>query len=93
MADKGEGPSKALVGAAAFGTAFAVRKLMNLGWKRVTGKEPPDDPNDPAVGTAEALSWAVALGVVVAVARVLAIRAASGRMRRSSGKADKSAVS
>ena len=93
MADKGEGASKALVGAAAFGTAFAVRKLMNLGWKRVTGKEPPDDPNDPAVGTAEALSWAVALGVVVAVARVLAIRAASGRMRRSAGKSDKSAVS
>jgi Protein of unknown function (DUF4235) len=93
MADKGEGASKALVSAAAFGTAFAVRKLMNVGWKRVTGKEPPDDPNDPAVGTAEALSWAVALGVVVAVARVLAIRAASGRMRRSAGKSDKSAVS
>ena len=93
MADKGEGASKALVGAAAFGTAFAVRKLMNLGWKRVTGKEPPDDPNDPAVGTAEALSWAVALGVVVAVARVLAIRAASGRIRRPVDKAGKSAVS
>ncbi len=92
MADKGEGANKALIGAATFGTAFAVRKLMNLGWKRVTGKEPPDDPNDPAVGTAEALSWAIALGVVVAVARVLAIRAASGRMRRS-GKAEKSAVS
>jgi len=93
MADKGEGPSKALVGAAAFGTAFAVRKLMNVGWKRVTGKEPPDDPNDPAVGTAEALSWAIALGVVVAVARVLAIRLAAGHMRRPAGKADKSAVS
>jgi hypothetical protein len=93
MADKGEGPSKALVGVATFGTAFAVRKLMNLGWKRVTGKEPPDDPNDPAVGTAEAISWAIALGVVVAVARVLAIRAASGRMRRPADKAGKSAVS
>jgi hypothetical protein len=45
------------------------------------------------VGTAEALSWAVALGVVVAVARVLAIRAASGRIRRSVDKTDKSAVS
>ena len=38
MSDKGEGASKALVGAAAFGAAFAVRKLMNLGWKRFTGK-------------------------------------------------------
>ena len=93
MSDKGDGASKALVSAAAFGAAFAVRKLMNLGWKRVTGKEPPSDPNDPAVGTAEALSWAIALGVVVAVARVLAIRAASGQIRRSADKAEKSAVS
>ena len=93
MSDKGEGASKALAGAAAFGAAYAVRKLMNLGWKRVTGKEPPDDPNDPTVGTGEALSWAVALGVVVAVARVLAIRAASVRIRRPVDKADKSAVS
>jgi Protein of unknown function (DUF4235) len=93
MSDKGDGASKALVSAAAFGTAFAVRKLMNVGWKRVTGKEPPEDPNDPAVGTAEALSWAIALGVVVAVARVLAIRLAAGHMRRSPDKADKSAVS
>ena len=44
MSDKGEGASKALVGAAAFGAAYGVRKLMNLGWKRVTGKEPPDRP-------------------------------------------------
>ena len=93
MSDKGDGASKALVGAAAFGAAFAVRKLMNLGWKKATGKEPPADPNDPAVGTAEALSWAIALGVVVAVARVLAIRLAAGHMRRPVDKADKSAVS
>jgi Protein of unknown function (DUF4235) len=86
MSDKGDGASKALVGAAAFGAAFAVRKLMNVGWKRVTGKEPPMDPNDPQVGTAEALSWAIALSVVMAAVRVLAIRAASGRMRRSAAK-------
>ncbi len=85
MSDKGEGASKALAGAAAFGAAYGVRKLMNLGWKRVTGKEPPTDPNDPQVGTGEALSWAIALGVVMAAARVLAIRAASGRMRKPAG--------
>jgi hypothetical protein len=86
MSDKGEGASKALVGVAAFGAAYGVRKLMNVGWKKFTGKEPPNDPNDPAVGTAEALSWAIALGVVMAAARVLATRAASGRMRRSAAK-------
>ena len=93
MSDKGDGASKALVGAAAFGAAFAVRKLMNVGWKRVTGKEPPADPNDPAVGTAEALSWAIAISVVVAVARVLTIRLASGRIRKPAGDREKSAVS
>jgi Protein of unknown function (DUF4235) len=86
MSDKGDGGSKALAAAAAFGAAYAVRKLMNLGWKRVTGKEPPIDPQDPAVGTAEALSWAIALGIVMAAARVLATRAATGRMRRSAAK-------
>jgi Protein of unknown function (DUF4235) len=93
MSDKGEGASKALVGAAAFGAAYAVRKVMNLGWKKFTGKEPPNDPNDPAVGTAEALSWAIALGVVMAAARVLAIRLAAGHMRRPADKAGKSAKS
>lgn len=92
MSDKGEGASKALAGAAAFGAAYAVRKLMNLGWKRFTGKEPPTDPNDPAVGTAEALSWAIALGIVMGAARVLAIRLAGGHIRRSPDK-EKSAVS
>lgn len=91
MSDKGEGASKALAGAAAFGAAYGVRKLMNLGWKRVTGKEPPTDPNDPQVGTGEALSWAIALGVVMAAARVLAIRAASGRMRRLTAKSESAA--
>jgi hypothetical protein len=93
MADNGEGPSKAMVAAAAFGAAYVVRKGMNLGWKKFTGKEPPNDPNDPAVGTAEALSWAIALGVVMAAARVLATRMAAGHMRRSPDKANKSAVS
>jgi hypothetical protein len=69
--------------AAAFGAAFAARKVMSMGWTRVTGKEPPNDPQDPAVGTAEALGWAVVMGAVIGAARVLAIRAATGRMRRA----------
>ncbi len=84
MADKrGDAMSKAFGTAAAFGAAFIARKLMTVGWKRFTGKEPPNDPQDPAVGTVEAVSWAVAMGVVIGAVRVLAIRAASGRMRRA----------
>ena len=35
---------------------------------------------------AEALGWAIAMGVVVGAVRVLAIRAASGLSRRDSGQ-------
>ena len=42
----------ALVGA---GAAFAARKVLFFGWKKVTGKEPPEHPEDPQVGLGEAL--------------------------------------
>ena len=66
---------------AAFGATFVARKVATMAWTKVTGKEPPSDPEDPAVGMAEALGWAVAMGVVVAAVRVLAIRAATARTR------------
>jgi hypothetical protein len=82
MSDKGgDGPSKALTAVAAFGAAFVARKVATMAWTKVTGHEPPADPEDPAVGMAEALGWAVAMGVVVGAVRVLAIRAASARTR------------
>ncbi len=84
MSDKrGDGGTKVLGGVAAFAAAFVARKLINVGWKRVTGKEPPSDPQDPLVGTAEALGFAIVMGVVMGVARVLAIRAATGRLWRA----------
>jgi hypothetical protein len=86
MSDKrGDGASKVLGAAAAFAAAFVARKVITLGWKRLTGKEPPSDPQDPQVGTGEALGFAIVMGVVMAAARVLAIRAATGRMRRAGG--------
>ncbi len=89
MADKsGDAMSKAFGTAAAFGAAFVARKVMTAGWKRFTGKEPPNDPQDPTVGMAEAISWAVVMGVVIGAVRVLAIRAASGRMRRAPADSD-----
>jgi hypothetical protein len=69
----------ALVGA---GAAFATRKLLTIGWKTVTGKEPPEHPEDPTVALGEALIWGVALGAAVAAARLLATRATT---RKPSG--------
>ncbi len=81
--DRGEGISRALGATAAFAAGYGARKLVTLGWKRITGKEPPNDPHDPRVGVGEALAWAVALGVSMEVARLLAGRAAAKNMRRS----------
>ena len=74
--------AKALNAAAAFGAAFLARKVATMAWTKVTGKEPPSDPEDPAVGMAEAIGWAVVMGVVVGAVRVLAVRAATARTRR-----------
>lgn len=86
MSDKrGEGVSRAVGTFAAVGAAMATRKLVTAGWKRLTGKEPPDDPHDPHVGFGEALSWAIVLGVTMETARLVAQRAATRRMRRNTG--------
>jgi len=84
MADKrGEGVGRVVATFAALGAAMGTRKLVTVGWKRVTGKNPPDDPHDPHVGIGEALSWSIVLGVTMEAARLLAQRAALRRLRRT----------
>jgi hypothetical protein len=86
MADKrGSSGSKAvnaLVGAAA---AFVARKVLSFIWKTVTGKQPPEHPEDPQVALLEAVIWGIVLGAGVSTARMLATRAASGRRKPESG--------
>jgi hypothetical protein len=74
--------ASALVGA---GAAFAVRKLLIVGWKTVTGKEPPEHPEDPQVALGEALIWGVMMGAAVGAARLLAIRATTRRHSQADG--------
>jgi hypothetical protein len=81
MADKrGDVGSRAVAGIAALGAGFATRKVVTLAWKKITGKEPPQHPEDPEVGWAEAMGWAVVMGVAMSTARLLATRLASRRM-------------
>jgi hypothetical protein len=76
---RGSAASRAVSALAAAGAAFAVRKLLIVGWKTVTGKEPPDHPEDPEVALSEALIWGVVLGAAVGAARLLATRATTRR--------------
>ncbi|MCW2944632.1 MAG: hypothetical protein JWR24_1349 [Actinoallomurus sp.] len=86
MADKGDLGWRLLAGAAAFGAGFVARKTITIGWKQVTGKEPPTNPESPDVRLAEALGWAVVTGVGIEVARLLATRAAAKRWHESTGE-------
>jgi hypothetical protein len=84
MSDKrGDGVSRAVASLAAVAASMGTRKLVTAGWKKVTGKEPPSNPQDPHVGIGEALSWAIVLGVTMETARLLAQRAATRRLRRN----------
>jgi Protein of unknown function (DUF4235) len=73
------GPSKltnAIVGAIA---AFLTRKLLFFAWKQITGKEPPEHPEDPQVALREAVVWGLVVGAGVHTARMLATRLTSRR--------------
>jgi hypothetical protein len=74
----------ALAGAAA---AYGAKKLIFFVWKRVTGKEPPEHPEDPQVALPEALIWGIVLGAGVHTARMLATRVTTGRLAKHSDEA------
>jgi hypothetical protein len=77
MADKrAAGGNRVISGVVGFTAAFGARKILVFAWKKITGKEPPEHPEDPQVALGEALTWGILLGVGVQVARMLALRAA-----------------
>jgi len=73
-ADVGTRAVNALAGMAA---AFVARRLLSFAWTKITGKEPPEHPEDPQVALGEALVWGIVLGAGVHTARMLATRATS----------------
>jgi hypothetical protein len=77
MASKASGGNRAVTALVGFGAAFAAKKVIQFAWKKITGKEPPEHPEDPQVALGEALAWGIAMSVGVQVARMLAVRAAT----------------
>jgi hypothetical protein len=78
MADKrASGGNRLVSGLVGFAAAFGARKALVFGWKAITGKAPPEHPEDPQVALAEALTWGILMGVGVQIARMLALRAAT----------------
>jgi hypothetical protein len=90
MAEKPDKPEVAwrVIGALiGLGTGFVVRKAVEFGWQKVTGKKPPADPDSLEVSMAEAIGYAVVMGVGMEVTRIVATRTAAKRWQSWKQKA------
>ncbi|WP_088283581.1 DUF4235 domain-containing protein [Kineosporia sp. A_224] len=72
--------------------ASLAQKGLEATWRMATGTPPPTIPEDPDTDWGEAVAWAVASGVVIGVARLLATRRAANYYRRSTGALPKALV-
>lgn len=72
------------------GTGLVVRKVsdavISKAWRKTRGSEPPADPASPGTPWAEAISWAVASGVAMAVGRLVATRGTATAKMKLTGK-------
>ena len=70
----------------AIAAGVATKKLLEVAWKTATGHAPPENPEHPDVQWWEAVSFAIASGAAIGVARMLAARKAAEYYRRSTGR-------
>jgi Protein of unknown function (DUF4235) len=78
MAEQGEGRTiRALKEAAGLLAVLAASKAARVGWRRVTGNEPPSAPDDNQIPLGRAIAWTLLLGAAITTARMIAIRYAS----------------
>ena len=62
-------------------------KAVSAVWRRTKRTEPPADPAAPGTPWGEAMAWAIASGVAMSVARLLATRGTASARKRITGKA------
>ena len=65
---------KAVSAGAAAISVVVTQRVLTAVWKRFAGEAPPDGPDDRKVSFGAAVVWAAAMGVGIAVARLLAVR-------------------
>ena len=75
------------------GTGVVVRKVSDKAlegvWRKTHRGSPPADPAAPGTPWVEALSWAVASGIAVSVARLLATRGSATVVAKLTGRPPK----
>lgn len=72
--------------ASAVAATILVRKALDVSWKVGTGHKPPTNPEHPDVDWVEAVTFALASGAAIGLARMLAARKAADYFRRSTGR-------
>lgn len=68
------GSGRALKEAVGLVAVYASRRVLQIGWKHVTGKQPPAGPDDRQVSLGKSVVWTLLLGAVATTARMIAIR-------------------
>ena len=67
-------------------TGIAMRKALETAWRKTKHDDPPKNPAAPGTEWSEALMWAAASGVAVAVSRMVAARGAAATWKSLTGK-------
>ncbi len=75
MPGKGDSrTSRTLKEVAGLVAVVAARRGLQVGWRRVTGEEPPAAPDDSQVPLGQAVAWTLVLGAAITTARMIASR-------------------
>ncbi len=64
---------------------MAIRNLLNASWKVINKKDPPTNPASFETSWQEAITYTIAIGVAVGLARMLAERGAAVGWRKFTG--------
>jgi hypothetical protein len=65
--------------------AMVTRKALVAAWQKTKKTDPPANPASPSTTWSEALVWATATGVALAVARLVAQRGAAAGWQAATG--------
>ena len=61
------------------------RSVVEKTWRKTKHTDPPRNPEAPGTTFNEALTWAIASGITMGVARMLATRSAAKAWKRTTG--------
>lgn len=78
--------AKVVTTGAALLASVVAKKATDGTWSFVTGKEVPENPDDPDIDLKEAILFAVFSGALIALARMLANRETTKVLAKSQGK-------